>query len=86
MMTGCHGSLTFQALGFLGNLDGIVGWEDAAGPSAHVVALVPVILRLHFHQQWVVNFQLQLIAMAWDKPEAHSEQVGSDRGGKVRSS
>lgn len=53
----------------LGNLYGVVRREDPASPGSHVVTLVPVILRLHLHQQGIVHLQLQLIIMPRDKPE-----------------
>lgn len=54
---------------FLCHLDGVVGRKDAMSASAHVVALIPVILRLQLHQQRIVHLQLQLIIVSWDKPE-----------------
>lgn len=53
----------------LGNLYGVVGRKDPTSAGAHVVALVPVILRLHLHQQRIVHLQLQLIIVSRDKPE-----------------
>lgn len=59
---------TFVALWVLGHLYSVVSWEDPTGTSSHVVALVPVILRLDLHQQRVIHLQLQLIVMSRDKP------------------
>lgn len=59
---------TFVALGVLGHLCGVVGWEDSTGASSHVVTLVPVILWLDLHQQRIIHLQLQLVVMSGDKP------------------
>lgn len=62
------GVFTSVNLGVLGNLYGVVGRKDPTGAGAHVVALVPVILRLDLHQQRIVHLQLQLIIVSRDKP------------------
>lgn len=62
------GVFTFVALGLLGHLYSVVGREDPTGTGSHVVALIPVILRLDLHQQRVIYLQLQLIVVSGDKP------------------
>lgn len=65
-----HGGVfTSVKLRVLGNLYGVVGRKDPTSTSAHVVALVPVILWLHLHQQRIVHLQLQLVIVSRDKPE-----------------
>lgn len=59
---------TFVALGVPGHFYGVVSGEDATGTGSHVVALIPVILRLDLHQQRIVHVQLQLVVMSRDKP------------------
>lgn len=62
--------LTFPsaALAVPGHLDGVVRWEDAVSAGPHVVALVPVVLRLDLHQEGVVHLQLQLVVVPRDEP------------------
>lgn len=66
------GVYTSVNLWVLGNLYGVICREDPTSPRSHVVTLVPVILRLHLHQQRIVHLQLQLIIVSRDKPE-HTE-------------
>lgn len=60
--------ITFVALCVLCHFYGVVSGEDPTGTSSHVVALIPVILCLHLHQQRIIYLQLQLIVMSGDKP------------------
>lgn len=67
----------------LGDFNSIVGRKDAPISCAHVVGLIPIIFRLHLHQQRIIHLQLQLVRVARHKPgqRGTSSWLASSAGG-----
>lgn len=78
---GRGGNTTCHVFRLLGDLDGVVGREDAPGSRAHVVGLVPVVLGLQLHQQRVVHLQLEFVFMSRHKPVPSEGPSGIHRLG-----